>query len=279
MSFHARRLWGWIRGGGKFQVRIRIFRALNAVFAFGFASIPALEQFGKIGKHFPIFGEQINWLWIYAPGLLIVAVVNHLTSGAGVREWERYHIERSGALAGDIRELIKHVGGAPDTEMGVVLGGLLQGMVDTVRTLTASPDDVKFTTALLRVRGRGRGSKKLLCVCARNRLHSSRPPSEIALSDLGPAATAFRDRCRVVVPDTAQSPAAKAFEGKPYKSVVAFPILAAGVGPECAVVTIDANRANTFTDELLSGGLEEAISPYLNLLALSLLDPNGRGTP
>lgn len=78
-------------------------------------------------------------------------------------------------------------------------------------------------------------------------------------------------RCRAV-PDTAAAGVREIFLGRSYRSIATLPVaLRCMEGRRLAVVSIDAAVPGIFTDELVRGRLEQAVSPYLKLIALSLL--------
>jgi hypothetical protein len=108
---------------------------------------------------------------------------------------------------------------------------------------------------------------------------AGRHKSEIPKETPSPAWDAFESGKMSVVPDTGVEPYAAQFSNRDYKSVVAFSVnIGQRRGRRLAVVTVDANDPNFFTEQRLrEKGIEAAIFPYLKLIGLALLaDTKGR---
>lgn len=73
------------------------------------------------------------------------------------------------------------------------------------------------------------------------------------------------------VGDTASEAVRDLFAGQSYSSLVTLPVaLRCMPGKRLAIVSLDASVPGVFTETILQQGFEQAVSPYVKLIALSL---------
>jgi GAF domain-containing protein len=192
-------------------------------------------------------------------------------------QWLGYWNERARILAGNIEEigeilLHRRQDGRPPSP-DLVIAGVLQQISDVVRDLTKPPPGVHIMACMLYpvCEDSGPTAKPVALQAAIYNQNAGRNKSCIPLDLPGPACEAYNSGRTVVVADTSAEPYREQFAGKPYKSVVAFPVNVGNkTGRRIAVVTVDATAANTFTEELVEErGIEAAIFPYLKLIGVT----------
>lgn len=192
-------------------------------------------------------------------------------------QWQAYWTERARTLGGNMEQagklflLPKGDDRRPSSEQ--VTADLLRQIVDVVRSLTDPPPGVHIMSCMLVpvCDETGPGARPDALQATTYNENAGRNHSRIPLSAPGPACEAYHKSRTSVVADTTKDPYREQFKGRPYKSVVAFPVnIGHGDGRRLAVVTIDATEAGIFTDEIVEKkGIEAAIFPYLKLIGLT----------
>jgi hypothetical protein len=269
------KLDAWLSDGG----RIRIV----PVGAFGVAAllgvIPMWLEFGTFPRWAPrakIGGPLlVAWIAIF----LATEAARRYLARRGARRWEAQwrlaELERADDLAGIIDRLCA---GLVDDGQGEVTpdrihAALLQGIVDVVRVLSGCGADVRLHASLMvpTLRREGRRQARWLQITSTNRLVEGRGWASFRVDDEGPTQDTFRDGRARAVPDTAAESVRALFGSGAYRSIVTLPVtLRCLRGKRIAVVSVDASIPGVFTDELVRMGLEQAVGPYVKLIALSL---------
>lgn len=129
--------------------------------------------------------------------------------------------------------------------------------------------ETHLTSCLLKPRFDGAGDLEALQAFTYNK-NLARNKSLITVGTPSPALEAFTGPSVKIVADTCEAKYRVAFEGRPYRSVMAFPVIIGG--RVLAVVTVDSAVAGHFTDEMrVEKGIDAAIFPFLKLLGLALI--------
>lgn len=237
----------------------------------------------------PTMVELAGWpRWVHPPVLpsfhviywwavlvLCVGIWELRSKVRGKLAWQVYWHERARVLAGNIEEIGEYllggrVGGGKPASADRIIAGILQQVVDVVEDLTQPGSDTHITACLLVPRFDGRGSSAaflgLQAITYNKNL--SRNKSFISVGSPSPALDAYENSAARVVADTSEKKYLAAFEGRPYRSVMAFP---ANIGGRVlAVVTVDATTAGHFNDDVrVQKGIDAAIFPFLKLIGLA----------
>lgn len=236
---------------------------------------------------FPTVLELANWNregWIpglpkfnviYAWAVVAVAVAANEYYRKHMRrlEWLAYWIERGRVLAGNMDEIGqvivgRKVGGAQPASPDRIAAGVLQQTVDIVNDLLPPAEGCRVMSCMLVPILDGEQAVALQATAYNQNV--GRNKSRIALDTPGPAQEAFRTGRVAVVADTAVGEYRRQFEGRPYRSVIAYPIRIGGdYGRVLAIVCLDATEAGHFTQESrVDRGIDAAIIPCLKLIAL-----------
>lgn len=197
----------------------------------------------------------------------------------GAKRWQAQgrlaELERADDLAGVIDRLC--AGLVADGQGAVtpdrIHAALLQGIVDVVRALSGTDAEVRLHASLMvpTLRREGRRQVRCLQITGTNRLVEGRGWAAFRVDAKGPAQDTFKDGRARTVPDTAAESVRNLFGSGAYRSIVTLPVtLRCTRGKRLAVVSVDASIPGVFTDELVRRGLEQAVGPYVKLIALSL---------
>lgn len=193
-------------------------------------------------------------------------------------QWQLAELERADDLAGVIDHLCAGFVPAGDGAATAdrIHAALLQGIVDVARVRSGVDPDVRLHASLLVpvVRRVGRRHVPHLQVIATSRLVEGRGWTSYRLDAKGPVQDTYRDGGVRVTADTAPGTDGALLAGQSYRSVLTLPVaLKCMEGRRIAVVSVDASVPGMFTDALLQRGFEQAVSPYIKLIALSLTLP------
>lgn len=274
------RLQKWLTAGG--TVRLVPVAAFLGPLLLG--ALPMYMEFGS----FPSWAPEKPWrgrllvVWFFL--FLASELARRFLARRAVQEWRRTweenDVQRADNLAGTIDQLCAPLlaaalGMPVDRQLAPdrIQAALLQGIVDIARVLTGCGEQTSIQAALLAHERRAEGPAgkpvDFLRVANYSRLAGRRDWSRFRVRTPGPAQDAFQKRRPEWVPDTEQG-RNDAIKRKPYRSVVALPVsLSCGGGQPLAVVTLDASAPNVFAEAVRNRGFEEAVSPYLKLIALS----------
>jgi hypothetical protein len=255
-----------------------VFRILLYV---GVIATPVLIEpgFRKGWREIPGLEYRVNILGLWLIALLATGTYEIAKGGKVQARWLTYWADRARLLSGVIAEtgmllLCGTRQGGREISWVRIGADLLQQIVEIVRTLTEAREGTQIYACLLipEIEGTVTVALQATIYSQNTRRAFSRIPSGVA----GPAWEAYQTNRPAVVPDTSEEPYRAQFEHRPYRSVVAFPVsLGSGPGRRLAVVTCDSTVSRTFTPELLDKkGVEEAISPYLELLGVLIVAKN-----
>jgi hypothetical protein len=266
------KLDAWLRDGGT----IRVVPISAFVVAVLLGIIPMWLEFGA-----PLL---FGWIVIF----LAAEVARRYLAKRATRRWEAQwrtaELERADDLAGVIDRLCAPL--LPEADGAVtpdrIHAALLQGIVDVARTFTGVGAEVRLHAFLLLpvLRREGRRQVPHLQIVGSNRLVEGRGWAAFRVDAEGPAQNTYKDGRARAVADTGAESVRNIFRSGSYRSIVTVPVaLRCRRGKRLAIVSVDASVAGVFTDELLRKGLEQAIGPYVKLIALSLTlaDWNTRG--
>lgn len=269
------KLDAWLSDGGTIRI--------VPVGAFGVAAllgvIPMWLEFGTFPRWAPrdrVGGPLlVAWIAIF----LAAEAARRYLARRGARRWQAQwrlaELERADDLAGVIDRLCA---GLVDDGEGVVTpdrihAALLQGIVDVVRVLAGVDSSVRLHASLMvpTLRREGRRQARWLRIASTNRLVEGRGWAAFRVDAKGPAQDTFRDGRARAIPDTADESVRTIFGSGAYRSIVTLPVtLRCMRGKRIAVVSVDASVPGVFTDALVHEGLEQAVGPYVKLIALSL---------
>lgn len=269
------KLDAWLRDGG--TIRIVPFSAFFVAVLLGV--IPMWLEFGTFPRWAPReeVGSPllIGWIAVF----LAAEVVRRFLVNRGARMWEeqlrRSELERADQLAGAIDRICASL--VPDADGRLapehIQASLLQGIVEAVRSSASVESTVRLHAALMVpvVRRDGRRQTRYLQITSTSRLADGRGWGAFKVDATGPAQDTYRDGRTRAVPDTGAESVRNLFRGGSYRSIITLPVtLRCMQGKRLAVVSVDASVAGIFTDTLLKQGLEQAVAPYIKLIALSL---------
>lgn len=269
------KLDAWLRNGGT----IRIVPISAFVVAVLLGIIPMWLEFGTFPRWAPreTVGAPLLVAWIVI-FLAAEGARRYLAKRATRRwedQWRTAELERADDLAGVIDRMCAPL--VPQADGAVTLdrihAALLQGIVDVIRAFAALDGEVRLHAFLLVpvTRREGRRQVPYLQIVGSNRLVEGRGWAAFRVDGKGPAQDTYKDGRPRAVPDTDAESVRNLFSGRSYRSIVTVPVaLRCGKGKRLAIVSLDASVAGVFTDQLLRKGLEQAISPYIKLIALSL---------
>lgn len=269
------KLDAWLSDGGTIRI--------VPVGAFGVAAllgvIPMWLEFGTFPRWAPRdrVGGPLLVAWI-AIFLATEAARRYLARRGARRseaQWRLAELERADDLAGVIDRLC--AGLVADAQGAVtpdrIHAALLQAMVDVVRVLSGCGADVRLHASLMvpTLRREGRRQVRWLQITSTNRLVEGRGWAAFRVDAKGPAQDTFGDGRVRAIPDTAAEGVRALFGSGAYRSIVTLPVtLRCMQSKRLAVVSVDASVPGLFTDELVRTGLEQAVGPYVKLIALSL---------
>ncbi len=265
----------WLRDGGT----IRVVPAGAFVVAVLLGVIPMWLEFGTFPRWAP--REQVGapllagWIVIF---LAAEGARRYLAKRATRRwedQWRTAELERAGDLAGVIDRLCAPLVPGADGAVAPdrIYAALLQGIVDAARTFAGVDPGVRLHACLLLpvLRRQGRRQVSCLQIVGSNRLTEGRGWAAFRVDAKGPAQDSYRDGRARAVSDTGAPSVRSIFRSGSYRSIVTVPVaLRCSGGKRLAIVSVDADLAGVFTDELLRRGLEQAIGPYIKLIAFSL---------
>jgi hypothetical protein len=217
---------------------------------------------------------------IYWWAFLVLGVGGYETYRKGERReaWAEYWQERGRTLGGNVEEICLvllggRVGGGRPSSPDRIAAGILQQIVHVVCHLTKPGQGVHVMACLLvPVTSKSGASTVVVALQAiAYNENAGRNFSVIDIDDPGPATEAFRSGVPKIVPDTGVEAYHDQFAGRPYRSVMAYPVRVGGAsGHRLAVVTIDATEAGHFREEdRITKGIDAAIFPLLKLIALA----------
>lgn len=269
------KLDAWLRDGG--TIRVVPFSAFAVAVLLGvipmwleFGAFPAWAPREKVGS--PLL---VGWIAVF----LAAEVVRRLLGARGARRWEeqlrRSELERADQLAGAIDRIYASL--VPDAEGRLapehIQASLLQGIVEAVRGVARIDAGVRLHAALMIpvLRRDGRRQTRYLQITSTSRLAGGRGWGAFKVDGAGPAQDTYRDGRTRAVPDTGAESVRGLFRGGAYRSIITLPVTLRCVqGKRLAIVSVDASVPGVFTDTLLQQGLEQAVAPYIKLIALSL---------
>jgi hypothetical protein len=274
------KLDAWLRDGG--TIRIVPFSAFLVAVLLGI--IPMWLEFGA----FPAWAPRervgapllVGWIAVF----LAAEVVRRFLVNRGARRWEdqlrRSELERADQLAGAIDRICASL--VPDADGRLapdhIQASLLQGMADAARVAANLDPAVRLHASLMIpvLRREGRRQRRYLQIASTSRLVEGRGWAAFRVDAKGPAQDTYTDGRPRAVPDTAAESVRGLFRGGSYRSIVTLPVtLRCMRGKRLAVVSVDASEPGVFTDELVHLGLEQAVAPYIKLIALTLALPGG----
>lgn len=269
------KLQAWLQDGGT----IRIVPIGSFLVAVLLGVIPMWLEFGSFPRWAPRdkVGSALLGAWIVI--FLAAEVARRQLAKRNVHRWERqwmaYELERADDVAGVIDHLcaplVPAAGGehAPDR----IHAALLQGIIDVVRVVARVDGGVRMHASLLvpATRREGKRTVRMLRTTSSNRLVERRDWAALKVDTPGPAQDTCKDGRFRAVPDTAAESVRNLFAGSTYRSIVTLPVsLRCVQGKRLAIVSVDASAPGVFTDALVHERLEQAVSPYIKLIALSL---------
>ncbi len=137
---------------------------------------------------------------------------------------------------------------------------IMRCVKETVLGVCPTPD-ASLLCCLLRPSGAG------LTVVAYSDFRGEKVPSaDIPFTEPEGAAKAYRERATNYLPDVQSSPNALCFKGKPYRAMLAIPVMHEGA---ClGVVSLDSTRAGHFDDRV--DEIAVHAYPFIEILAFSL---------
>lgn len=268
------KLDAWLRDGG--TIRIVPIGAFAVAMLLGI--IPMWLEFGTFPRWAP--RERVGGPLLAGWVILFVATegARRYTAKRATRRWEQqwmmHEFRRADALAGVIDRLCASLIPEASGRLAAdhVQASLLQVIVDVTRVVAAIEDDVHLHAALLVpvTRREGRRQVGYLKIATTNRLVEHRGWASFRADAKGPAQETYKDGRARAVSDTAAESVRNLFRTGAYRSIVTFAVaLRCMQGKRLAVVSVDASAAGALTDHE-ARRLEQAISPYIKLIALSL---------
>lgn len=222
----------------------------------------------------PPLVPSFHVIYWWALLVLVVGVWELRAKVRGKLAWQVYWHERARVLAGNIEEIGEYLlggrmGGGKPASADRIAAGILQQIVDVVEDLTQPGEEIHITGCLLVpiFDGRGAGAPFLGLQALTYNKNLSRNKSFIEAGTPSPALRAYESSAARVLADTSEQEYRQAFLGRPYRSVMAFPVNIGG--RVLAVVTVDATIAGHFTDDVrVQKGIDAAIFPFLKLIGL-----------
>ncbi len=270
------KLDAWLRDGGI----IRIVPVSAFLVAVLLGIIPMWLEFGTFPQWAPRdrVGAPLLVAWIAI--FLAAEVVRRFLAQRATRrwadQWRAAELQQADDLAGVIDRLCAPL--LPQADGAVtpdrIHAALLQGIVDVTRAFLGVEADVRLHASLLVpvFLREGRRQVPYLRIVACNRLVEGRGWASFKVDGRGPAQDTYRDGRARAVPDTAHESVRGIFTSGAYRSILTVPVaLRCRQGKRLAIVSIDAPIPGLFTDAHLREGLEQVISPYVKLIALSLI--------
>lgn len=248
------------------------------------AAIPITPTMVELA-HWPVWIEtplapSFHIIYWWAVLVLTFGAYEMYQSGRRRERWLEYWQERGRILGGNVEEIAlvllgSGAGGRMPSSPDRIAAGILQQIADVVRDLTKPGAGVHIMACLLEPQRNGRSSSSevvALQATAYNQ-NAGRSFSRLEIDDPGPATEAFRSGTPKVVADTGVDPYAEQFEGRPYRSVIAYPVKIGGLnGQRLAVVTVDATQSGHFVEEdRVEKGMDAAIFPLLKLIGMLLI--------
>jgi hypothetical protein len=248
----------------------------------------------------PAMVELAGWpTWVDPPGLpsfhiiywwsvlvLAFGAYEAYSNGRRRENWQSYWQDRGRILGGNMDEIGLAIigarsGGGKPSSPDRIAAGILQQIADVATDLTRPEKGAHIMACMLVPVYEGTGAaKKLVALHATTyNQNAGRNKSRISVNDPSPACQAFITGHPQVVADTSAAPFGEHFKGRPYRSVMAYPVQIGGTaGHKLAVVTIDATVAGHFTEEgRIRDGIDAAIFPYLKLIGLVRIAEQKRG--
>ncbi len=225
---------------------------------------------------FPYRFHVIYWWAVLVLGVILSETISR---GRQAVRWQEFWIDRGRSIGGiteDIGELLIHrKQDGRVNSVDVTIADILRQVVRVAGDLTSPAPGIRLMACVLlpRFEGASRNGKPVSLKASIYNEAAGRHKSEIPIDTPSPACSAYLTSAMAVVPDTSVTPYRDEFVGRPYRSVVAFPVnIGHHRGSGLAVLTIDATEANFFTEaKLQEKGVEAAIFPYIKLIGLSLL--------
>jgi hypothetical protein len=251
-------------------VRVLVYAAIPV--------IPAMVELAGWDKWQKAFFLPYRFHLIYWWAILVVVILffENWEKGKRAVQWQAYWTERGRIIAGVLDEVGQYLTHQPADgrrpSIDRIGAGVLQQIVTVVRDLTRPDEGVHIMACILIPEEKviDGGKQPVGLQASVYNEAAGRHKSWISLSKPGPAQEAYETGRPAVVADTSAEPYREQFEGKPYRSVMAFPVnVGQKSGRKIAIVTVDATQANTFTPETLEQhGIEAAIFPYLKMIGL-----------
>lgn len=217
----------------------------------------------------PVTFHLIYW-WAFL--VLLVGAWEISQKGRRRVAWLVYWQERARTLAGNIDEIGQNLlggklGGGKPASPDRIAAGILQQITDVVTDLTRPDQGVHVMACMLVPIPDGMRNVIALQAVAYNQ-NAGRGKTRIERGTPSPAFEAFDSGVAKIVADTLEEPYRKEFEGRPYRCVMAFPVVIGG--QKLAVVTVDATQEGHFTEAVrVQTELDAAIFPYLKLIGLA----------
>jgi hypothetical protein len=248
------------------------------------AAIPIIPTMVELA-HWPVWIEPPlapSFHIIYWWAVLVLAFGAYETYQSGRRRerWLEYWQERGRILGGNVEEIAlvllgSGAGGRKVSSPDLIAAGILQQIADVVRDLTKPDAGVHIMACLLEPQRSGRSSAAEVVALQATVFNQNvgRSFSRLDIGDPGPATEAFRSGTPQVVADMGVDPYGERFEGRPYRSVMAYPVKIGGLsGQRLAVVTVDASQPGHFVEgDRVEKGIDAAIFPLLKLLGMLLI--------
>lgn len=199
----------------------------------------------------PLIGGLSQWKVIAAAGwdgrLLLVGIAGSLfgaalNQGAGwvlAQGRERLDRQHSNRITAALRA-VRQARGKAD-ELRSVQEQLLRCIAETARA-TAGRPETEVVACLLLPR-----SDKLVVTAYSGFRNNSVPSAEIPLDEPEGASRAYREGRVVVAPDVHDGPHRERFAGKPYRSLLAFPMVVDGA---CiGIMAVDSTTSKHFRED------------------------------
>ncbi len=225
----------WIEKLAKIQTRVTLFGSAQkggALLAYVSPLIGGLSAWGPVQT-----AKLDGWaLWLGVGGALVGSALNQGAGWVLARGRETMDRQHSNRITAALRAVRGARG--RHAELRSVREQLLRCIADTARSTAASPDAEVLACLLEPV-------DQALVVTAYSAFrNNSLPSGAIPLDEPEGAARAFRERKPTAIANVHEGPHRSRFDGKRYKSLLAFPLLADG---ECVgVVAVDSTLAGHF---------------------------------
>jgi hypothetical protein len=269
------KLDAWLSDGG--TIRIVPIGAFAVAVLLGI--IPMWLEFGAFPSWAPRdrVGTPLLLAWIVI--FLATESARWYTARRATRRWEEqwmmHELGRADSLAGVIDRLCASVIPQASGKLAAdhIQASLLQAMVEVTRVVASVESEVQLHAALLVPVSRREARRQVgyLQITATNRVVERRGWASFRLDAKGPAQDTYRNGRMRAVPDTTEENVRSLFRTGAYRSIATFPVaLRCMQGKRLAVVSVDASVAGVFSDER-ARCLEQAIGPYIKLIALSLV--------